>query len=299
QGIANAVGMALAERHLRARFGAGLVDHNTFAIVSDGDLMEGISHEAASFAGHQQLGRLVCIYDDNHITIDGPTEITMTDDAVARFRAYGWHVEDIGEVANDLDALEAAIRRALEVEDAPSLVVLRSHIGYPLPDSIDTSAAHGAITDADEIARAKQIMGLPVDQPFHVADDVLDAYRAAGRRGSSVRDEWEKRLADWGGNRERFDACLAGRGMTGWLDSLPTFEPGASVATRKANTKVINSIADMVPGLVSGGADLTGNTGTDLDAEMMTADHPDGRLVAYGVREHAMGAIANGMALHG
>ncbi|MCP3934620.1 MAG: transketolase [Actinomycetia bacterium] len=299
QGLANAVGMALAERHLRARFGAGLVDHRTFAIVSDGDLMEGISHEAASFAGNQQLGRLVCIYDDNHITIDGPTEVTLTDDAAARFRAYGWHVDDIGEAANDLDAIEAAIDRALEVEDAPSLVIVRSRIGYPLPDSTDTSAAHGAITGDDEIAAVKQIMGLPVDDPFHVPDEVLTAYRNSGRRGQGAREEWERRLADWGGNRERFNSCLSGTGLADWADNLPTFETGTAVATRKANSEVINALADVVPGLVSGSADLTGNTGTGLDSSLMSADHPDGRLVAYGVREHAMGAIANGMALHG
>ena len=299
QGIANAVGMAMAERHLRARFGAGLVDHRTFAIVGDGDLMEGISHEAASLAGHQRLGRLVCIYDDNKITIDGGTDLALSDDAAMRFRAYGWHVEELGEVAEDLDALEAGIRGALEVEDAPSLLIVRSHIGHPLPESTGTSKAHGAITDADEIAAAKEIMGLPVDEAFHVAADVLEAYRAAGARGRTERDAWAKRLADWGGNLERFEACLDGRGLNGWADLLPEFEAGSSVATRKANSKVINSIADVVPGLVSGSADLTGNTGTDLDSDLMSPKNPDGRLVAYGVREHAMGAIANGMALHG
>ncbi len=299
QGIANAVGMAMAERHLRARFGAGLVDHRTFAIVGDGDLMEGVSHEAASFAGHQQLGRLVCVYDDNHITIDGPTELALSDDAAARFRAYGWHVEDLGEVANDLDALEAGIRRAMDVEDAPSLVILRSHIGYPLPNSTDTSKAHGAITDADEIAAVKTLMGLDPAQQFQVDDDVLAAYRAAGARGSAARSAWAARLADWGGNRDRFESCLSASGLPDWQDALPTFEPGASIATRKANTTVINAIADVVPALVSGSADLTGNTGTDLDSDLMSAKNPDGRLIAYGVREHAMGSIANGMALHG
>ena len=299
QGIANAVGMAMAERHLRARFGAGLVDHRTFAIVGDGDLMEGVSHEAASFAGHQQLGRLVCVYDDNHITIDGPTELALSDDAAARFRAYGWHVEDLGEVANDLDALEAGIRRAMDVEDAPSLVILRSHIGYPLPNSTDTSKAHGAITDADEIAAVKTLMGLDPTQQFQVDDNVLAAYRAAGARGSTARSAWAARLADWGGNRDCFEACLSATGLPDWQDTLPTFEPGASIATRKANTTVINAIADVVPALVSGSADLTGNTGTDLDSDLTSAKNPDGRLIAYGVREHAMGSIANGMALHG
>ncbi len=297
QGLANAVGMAIAERHLRSRFGAGLVDHRTYAIVSDGDLMEGISHEAASLAGHQGLGRLTCIYDDNRITIDGPTTITLTDDAAARFRSYGWHVEEIGEVANDLDAIEAAIGRAGEVEDAPSLVVLRSHIGYPLPNSVDTPEAHGAITDNEEIAATKTILGLT--EPFQIDDDVLEAFRAAGTSGSAAREAWERRLADWGGNRERFDACMSAAGRPGWADSLPIFPAGESFATRNANSKVIGAIADVVPGLVSGSADLTGNTGTKLDTDLMSAKKPEGRLIPYGVREHAMGAIANGMALHG
>ncbi len=299
QGLANAVGMAMAERHMRARFGAGLVDHSTFAIVGDGDLMEGLSHEAASLAGHQQLGRLTAIYDDNHITIDGPTELALSDDAAARFRAYGWHVEELGEVANDLDALEAGIRRAMHVEDAPSLVIVRSHIGYPLPDSVDTSKAHGAITDAAEIAAVKTLMGLSPDETFAVGDDVLEAYQMAGSAGRGAREAWQKRRSDWGGNVERFEACAGANGLPGWQAELPTFEVGESVATRKANAKVINAIAGVVPGLVSGSADLTGNTGTALDSDVMSAKNPDGRLVAYGVREHAMGAIANGMALHG
>jgi len=299
QGLANAVGMAMAERHLRARFGTGLIDHRTFAIVSDGDLMEGISHEAASLAGHQKLGRLVCVYDDNRITIDGPTSIALSDDAAARFRAYGWHVEEIGDVANDLDAIEAAIRGAAAVEDAPSLIVMRSHIGFPMPNAVDTPAAHGAITDDAEIAAAKKILGLDPEQQFTVDNDVLDTYRAAGTRGSTAREQWERRLADWGARRDRFDACMSGSGLQGWAANLPTFDPGQSLATRQANATVINAVADVVPGLVSGSADLTGNTGTKLDADLMSAKTPEGRLIAYGVREHAMAAIANGMALHG
>ena len=299
QGLANAVGMAMAERHLRARFGAGLVDHRTYAIVSDGDLMEGVSHEAASLAGHQGLGRLVCVYDDNRITIDGPTSMALSDDAATRFRSYGWHVEEIGEVANDLDTIEAAIVRAVEVEDSPSLIVLRSHIGYPLPDSVDTSAAHGAITDDAEIAATKKILGLDPAETFTVSETVLAAYRESGANGGVAREAWEKRLADWGGNRERFDACMSASGLPNWAGDLPRFKSGGSLATRVAHAQIINAIADVVPGLVSGSADLTGNTGTKLDADLMSAKKPEGRLIAYGVREHAMGAIANGMALHG
>ena len=298
QGIANAVGFALAERHLRHRWGAELFDHRTFTICSDGDLMEGVSHEAASLAGHQRLGRLVAVYDDNHITIDGPTELTLSDDAPARFRAYGWHVVELGEAANDLDALEAGLRDAIDVDDAPSLVVLRSHIGHGLPTQHDTSAAHGAITDDEEIAGAKANLGLPAET-FSVPADVAGMYGEAGARGRAEREAWEKRLADWTGPRAELEAALAGTGVAGWTDALPTFEAGSSKATRQAAKAVFDALADVVPGLVAGGADLTGNTGTQLDAPEMTAADPTGRRIHFGVREHAMGAIANGLALHG
>ena len=182
QGVANGVGFGLAERWLRSQYGADVVDHHTFVIAGDGCLEEGISHEAASLAGHLGLGRLVYVYDDNHVSIDGPTELALDDDPVERFEAYGWHVENVGEIANDLDGLEAAIRRAMEVDDAPSLVVLRSHIAYPSPDHTDDYETHGyALKDA-EITATKAVMGIP-DEPFWVPDDVLELYRQAGRRG--------------------------------------------------------------------------------------------------------------------
>ena len=299
QGIANAVGMAMAERHLRARLGTHMTDHRTYAIVGDGDLMEGVSHEAASLAGHHGLGRLTAIYDDNQITIDGTTALSFSDDSAGRFRAYGWHVEELGEASEDLDALEAALDRAAEVEDQPSLLVVRSHIAFPAPTAVDTPGAHGAITDDDEIAATKVAMGMDPDATFVVPDDVLDAYRAAGVRGTAMREAWEKRVAENGGDREYLDALLNGGGMPGWQEQLPTFQAGASVATRKANNQVLDAIAENVPAIVSGAADLTGNTGTDLAAEVMTPEHPEGRKLYYGVREHGMGSIANGMALHG
>jgi transketolase len=216
QGVANGVGMGVAERMLRARFGADVCDHHTFVICSDGDLQEGISHEAASLAGHLGLGRLVYIYDDNHITIDGPTELSYTDDRAKRFEAYGWHVEQLGEIANDTDALEAAIRNAMAVDDRPSMLILRSHIGWPSPKFTDTAEAHGSPLGEDEVRATKEILGLPPDETFWVPDDVLAHWREVIPRGQAERAEWEARLDEWTGDRAAFDACLAGRGLTGW-----------------------------------------------------------------------------------
>ncbi|HET9077792.1 MAG TPA: transketolase [Acidimicrobiales bacterium] len=300
QGVANGVGLGVAERMLRARFGSDLVDHHTFVICSDGDLMEGISHEAASLAGHLKLGRLVYIYDDNHITIDGPTEIALTDDPVKRFESYGWHVEDLGEIANDTDALEAGVRRAMAEEERPSLLVLRSHIGYPAPNMTDSPKAHGSPFGADEVRATKEILGLPPDQDFWVPEEVLDMYRRAGERGRSVHVEWEKRLQAWDGDREAWDAAWEDRGRPGWQEKLPVWKPGESVATRNSVKTVLNALLDEVPGLVAGGADLTGNTGTKLDDQpLQSYEHPEGRALAFGVREHAMGAVMNGLNLHG
>jgi transketolase len=299
QGLANGVGMAIAERNLRARFGSELTDHHTFVICGDGDLAEGISHEAASLAGHQGLGRLVVVYDDNHVTIDGPTELALSDDAPARFRAYGWHVIDLGDAAEDLDAMEAAVRDAMAVTDRPSLIVLRSHIGHPSPD-VDSSAVHGYSLTDEGIAETKRRMGLPEDEPFWVPDQVLGQYRAAGRRGADSRSSWEERLAAFSGDRASWDAAQAGRGVEGWEERLPTWAAGEAVATRKASNACLQALLDVVPGLIGGGADLTGNTGTTIrDHGVQGPDCPEGRQVYFGVREHAMGAICNGMALHG
>ncbi len=299
QGIGNAVGMAIAERLLRARFGADLVDHHTYCVMGDGDLSEGLSHEAASLAGHLGLGRLICVYDDNHVSIDGPTELSLSDDAAARFAAYGWHVQDLGEAAEDLDAIEAALRAAQADGDRPSLVILRSHIAFPSPSKTDDAAAHGyALKDA-EISEAKAVMGLP-DEAFYVPDDVVELYRAAGTRGGDEREAWLKRLEAFDGDRAAFDAALAGRGLAGWTDALPRWEPGEAVATRVASGKVLQAVADVVPGLLAGGADLTSNTGTVLkDHGVQAKDDPAGRQLYFGIREHAMAASMTGMALHG
>ena len=300
QGIANAVGMALAERWLRHRFGADVCDHRVFALCSDGDLSEGISHEACSLAGHQRLDRLICFYDDNRITIDGPTDLSLSDNAAQRFTAYGWHVLDLGEAAEDLDALEAGIRTAMAVDDAPSLIIVRSHVAFPSPGQTDNHEAHGYSLFDDEIAATKAVMAMPTDESFYVPADVADAYRAAGRRGAAERSSWQQNVDALGTQRSEYEACLSGRGLPGWENKLPTWPAGESVATRKASSACLNAMADVVPGLVAGGADLTGNTGTSLsNVDPLGAAHPAGRQMYFGIREHAMGAVLNGAALHG
>ena len=299
QGIANAVGMALAERHLRSRLGSEIVNHRIWAICGDGDLMEGISHEAASLAGHQQLGNLVVIYDDNRITIDGAPDLTLSDDAPQRFEAYGWHVNNLGDAAEDVAALEGALTEAAAQNDRPSLIIIRSHIAFPAPNAMDTPGAHGAITDETEIAAAKELMGFDPELTFDVADDVLSAYREAGRRGSDLRAAWQERVAKSSLDSSWVNTMLEGTPIAAWTEELPVYSPGTSLATRNANNQVLDALVDVVPSLVAGSADLTGNTGTNIVGEAMTAATPEGRKLYYGVREHAMGSVANGMALHG
>jgi transketolase len=300
QGFANGVGMGVAERWLRSRFGPEVCDHHTFVVCSDGDLEEGISHEAASLAGHLGLGRLVYVYDDNHISIDGPTELALSDDSGARFEAYGWHVERLGEAANDVGGLEAGLRRAMAVEDRPSLLILRSHIGWPSPTFTDTATAHGSPLGEEEVRRTKEILGLPPDETFWVPDDVLALYRGCIPRGQAARREWEARQDLGDGERAAYHACLAGGGLPGWEAALPVYEAGTEVATRVASGQCLDAVVDVVPGLLAGGADLTGNTGTRIDgAERQSAASPGGRQVYFGVREHGMGGVMNGMALHG
>ena len=300
QGLANAVGMAIAESQMRARFGADLCDHRIFVIVGDGDLSEGISHEAASLAGHLGLGRLVVVYDDNEVTIDGGTDLALSDDAAARFRSYGWHTTELGEAAEDLDALEAGLRRAAAVEDRPSVVVVRSVIAAPAPQTAGTPAGHGYAIFDEEIAATKALLGLPTDETFHVPSEVLHYYRDAGIAGRDERCAWEARVAAFEGDGAGLEACLAATGLPGWDDALPSWDPGPSVATRKASNLTLQALLPVVPGLAGGGADLTGNTGTVMaDAGVFSARGPGGRQIYFGVREHAMGAVANGMALHG
>ena len=300
QGFANGVGMGIAERYLRARFGADLCDHNIFVICGDGDLEEGISHEAASLAGHLGLGRLVYVYDDNHITIDGPTELALNDDPAKRFEAYGWHVEVLGEVANDTDALEAALRRGMAEQERPSMLILRSHIGYPSPHFTDSEKAHGNPLGVEEVKTTKGILGLPPDETFWVPDEVLTYYREAGSRGAALRAAWEQRH-DAYSETATWDAAHNGRGLSSWDTGLPVWKPDDKpVATRRALNACLRASIDTVPGLLAGGADLTENTGTELPmVDPQGRDHPGGRQIHFGIREHGMGGIMNGMAMHG
>ncbi|HWD53878.1 MAG TPA: transketolase [Acidimicrobiales bacterium] len=304
QGFANSVGMALAERWLRATFGPDVCDHHTYVILGDGCMMEGVSHEAASLAGHLGLGHLVAFYDDNHITIDGPTELAYNDDAVERFEAYGWRVHNLGEIANDVDALEVAIREALEypadTPDAkPNLLVLRSHIGWPSPHFTDSAKAHGDPFGPDEIRLTKELLELPADQTFWVPDEVRDFYGQQVTRGAQAHAEWSARFEGWRGDRAMWDAAHAGHGLPGFADALPTFDAGTQLATRHALNQVIDASAGRIPGLLAGSADLTGNNGVKVkDAEIQSKQSPGGIQVHYGIREHGMGSVMNGLAAH-
>jgi len=301
QGFAQGVGLAIAERFLRRRFGPEVCDHHVFAFCGDGDLMEGVSHEAGSLAGHLGLGRLVYVFDDNHITIDGPTELSTSDDVGKRFEAYGWHVLHLGEAANDLDALEAGLRAGMAEAERPSLIVLRSHIGWPSPHRTDTKEAHGEPLGADEIRMTKELLGLPPDEDFYSPEDVVEYYRAAGRRGRQAREDWERKLTLLSEpERAAYDAGLSGRGLPGWASSLPTFEAGKKLATRKALNQCVNATAGSLPALVAGSADLTGNTGVKLDSgELQALATPGGNQIHFGIREFGMASAMNGMALHG
>ncbi len=292
--------MGIAERWLRANFSPEVCDHHTFVIAGDGCFEEGISHEAASLAGHLRLGRLVYVYDDNHITIDGPTELSYSDDVAGRFAAYGWAVDDIGEVADDLAALEAALVRARAEEDRPSLIILRSHIGYPSPHLTDTAKAHGDPFPEEEIRLTKGILGLPEDESFWVPDEVLGMYRRCIPRGQAWRSEWKGRFDAWSGDKDRWEAAQRGHGMPGWEAKLPTFMPeDGPMATRKAIKACLDATGDLIPGVIPGSADLTGNTGMAMaDAVAQSAEEPGGDLIHFGIREHGMAGVMTGMAAH-
>ncbi|MEZ5381270.1 MAG: transketolase [Microthrixaceae bacterium] len=300
QGFGNAVGMALAERNLRARLGSERIDHRTWVVASDGDLMEGISHEAASLAGVQGLGRLTAIYDDNRITIDGATSLAFTDDTASRFRAYGWEVIDAGEPGDDLDAIDAALEASKADEDRPTLVIMRTRVGTPSPTWTDHPKAHGNPFNDETIAETKAAMGLP-DEAFFVPDEVVAFYREAADRRAEGHAAWRARLeaADETA-QQAFETAWAARPGGDVAAVLPTFGPDDSPATRVASQQAIDALAAITPSLCVGSADLSGNTGTKLaGAEFQSAQSPGGMAVHYGVREHAMAAAEVGMALHG
>ena len=302
QGVGNAVGMALAERILNARFGDALVDHRTYAIAGDGDLMEGISHEACSLAGHLKLGRLIVLYDDNGISIDGPTDLSFSDDSARRFEAYGWDVRKVD--GHDPAAVEQALAEAVAT-DTPSLICCRTTIGFGAPTKAGTSGAHGAPLGDEEIAGARDALGWPYT-PFEIPEPIIQSWRAVGAQGAPVRAEWAGRLqAADPALRAAFESALSDDLPEG-LDALiagykrEVSQQAPRIATRAASGNVLEVLVPAVPELIGGSADLTGSnntrtkTGTDIAAGAF-----DGRYIRYGVREHGMAAIMNGMALHG
>ena len=306
QGISHAVGMALAERMLAERFNRPdheIVDHHTFAIASDGDLEEGISNEAASFAGHLGLGRLIAFYDRNHISIEGDTAITYTDDPVKRFEALGWHVQDLEEDIA-LDSLEGALRAGIAEQDRPSLIIVRTHIGYGSPHKQDTAAAHGSALGVEEVKLTKEAYGYPSLEPFYVPPEALEHFRGCIEKGATKQAAWD---AQWSDYREQYPALaeelerLIRRDLpAGWDAEVPTFHAsGTMTATRKSSHTVLQWAAAKVPELVGGSADLAPSTLTLIEgAENVDTHAYGGRNLHFGIREHAMGAVVNGLTLH-
>lgn len=305
QGFATGVGMALAEAHLAAvcnRPGFDLVDHYTYAIVSDGDLEEGISHEAASLAGHLKLGKLIYLYDDNNISIDGPTSLSYSDNVPMRFEAYGWHTTTVS--AYDMPAIATAIEAAQRVTDRPSLIVCKSRIGYGSPNKQDSAEAHGSPLGVDEVRLTKLALGLPADEPFWVPDEVYARYRAAVDEGAQREAAWldlVKRYGEADPDAGRAFQLVLERGLpAGWDANLPVWKPGDKLATRAASGKVLDALAPAIPTLIGGSADLTPSNNTRFKGavDIKPGDYA-GRYIRFGIREHAMGAMLNGMAVHG
>ncbi|MER6161380.1 transketolase [Streptomyces sp. NPDC001868] len=320
QGVANAVGMAMAARYERGLFdpeaaeGRSPFDHTVWAIVSDGDLEEGISAEASSLAGHQKLGNLVFLYDDNHISIEGDTATAFSEDVLKRYEAYGWHVQRIEPAFNgnvDVHALYDALLAAREETSRPSIIAMRTIIAWPAPNAQNTEAAHGSALGEDEVAATKRVLGFDPDRTFDVADDVLAHTRRALDRGAEAHAAWDRRIDEWrAASPERaglFDRVVAGRLPEGWEEALPVFEEGASVATRAASGKVLQALGAVIPELWGGSADLAGSNNTTIDrtSSFLPAGNPlpeadpYGRTVHFGIREHSMAAEMNGIALHG
>ncbi|MFE0378455.1 transketolase [Streptomyces inhibens] len=320
QGVANAVGMAMAARYERGLFdpeaapGTSPFDHTIWCIAGDGCLQEGISAEASSLAGHQKLGNLVLLWDDNHISIEGDTETAVSEDTLKRYEAYGWHVQRVAQLPNgDLDpaGLAKALLAAKAETGRPSFIAARSIIAWPAPHAQNTEAAHGSALGEEEVAATKRVLGFDPEKSFDVADEVLAHTRAALDRGRDAKKEWEKSFADWRtANPERaaeFDRIAAGELPEGWEDHLPAFETGKSVATRAASGKVLHALGAVIPELWGGSADLAGSNNTTIDktSSFLPADNPlpeadpYGRTIHFGIREHSMAAEMNGIALHG
>jgi len=317
-GVSNAVGMAMAARFEKGLFdpesATGLFDHNVWVICSDGDLEEGISGEASSLAGTQALGNLKMIYDDNRISIEGDTHVAFTEDVAARYRAYGWHVIEVGALADgniDRESLERAMIEAERTTDRPTFIRMHSTIAWPAPHAKGTAESHGSALGADEIAATKVLLGLNPTESFIVPDEVLAHARKVGERGAVLHKEWNQKFEGWKAShpdRAELLSRLQNRELpAGWIDALPEFPAGKDVATRSASGKVISAIAKVLPEFWGGSADLAGSNNTTIDGSasflptsstMENAD-PYGRLIHFGIREHAMGGILNGIALHG
>ncbi|MER6465354.1 transketolase [Streptomyces sp. NPDC001288] len=320
QGVANAVGMAMAARYERGLFdpeapeGTSPFDHTIWAIVSDGDLEEGVSAEASSMAGHQKLGNLVFLYDDNHISIEGDTATAFSEDVLGRYAAYGWHTQRIEPTAEgdvDVHALHAALKAAQAETERPSIIAMRTIIAWPAPNARNTEASHGSALGTDEIAATKRLLGFDPERTFEVADEVLAHTRRALDRGAEAHAAWDKRVAEWRtGNEEHarlFDRVVAGQLPEGWEAELPVFEEGKAVATRAASGKVLQALGQVLPELWGGSADLAGSNNTTIDktssflpkGNPLPEADPYGRTVHFGIREFSMAAEMNGIALHG
>ena len=305
QGVANACGMVMAERFLAERFnrpGHRVMDHHVYVIASDGDLMEGVSAEAASIAGNLGLGKLIVCFDDNHITIDGSTAIAFeAEDQEKRFEAYGWHVQRVPDV-NDLDALGAALGAARDEDERPSFISIRSHIAYPAPNALDTSASHGAALGEDEVRATKEALGLDPDLQFTVPDDVYE-HMDLHERGAELERDWRERFDAWSAElpelRREWDQAWSGRPGRGLRDALPEFPADEKMATRAAGKVVMQAFAAHVPTMIGGAADLVESTKTEFEGGGTFSRVHAGRNVPFGVREHGMGGIVNGLSLHG
>jgi transketolase len=307
QGIANAVGLAMAEAHLAAKFNkpdAKIVDHYTYVILGDGCNMEGVSGEACSFAGHLGLGKLIALYDDNHISIDGSTDVAFTEDVSKRFEAYGWHVLHVKDGNTDLEGIAKAIEEAKAVTDKPSMIKVTTLIGYGSPNKQNTAGVHGAALGGDEVALTRQNLGWE-HEPFVIPQDALDHMGKAIERGAAAESEWNKALANYkskyASEAAEFERYISGKLPDGWEKVLPTYTPeDKGVATRKHSETCLNKLATVLPELIGGSADLTHSNLTEIKGQGdFQKGHYENPNVHYGVREHGMGAIVNGMALHG
>ena len=307
QGVANSVGLALAERWLAKRYnrpGHEVVDHFTYALCSDGDMMEGVSHEAAAIAGHQKLGKLIWIFDDNRITIDGGTELSSSTNQAKRFEAYGWHVTHVSD-GNDLEEIDRAIIEAKRESERPTLIVLRTTIGYGSPGKAGTSAAHGAPLGQDEIIKTKENLGYPSLEPFHVENSTREHWAACLENGRKLQEDWQKRFSLYQEQAPDFAAeflqVMSGELPEDWDEDVPNLTAAENEdATRGWSGKVLQGVASRLPNLIGGSADLAGSNKTTINgADNLLSSSPGGRNIHYGIREHAMASIMNGMALHG